>query len=112
MVPVDRDYRQRWQVTGRHGGHAVWTSDEDDGQIHGTIVGVHFESCIGCMKCQDVCPVDVFVESMHNGERVVDPERETACIFCLACEIACPTDAICVQSEVGSDDTLDALLGD
>ncbi len=110
-VTIDRSYRQRWHVTGQHAGHAVWTHDTPGDEIHGTVVGVHFDSCIACMKCKDVCPVDVFIEIVYKGATVVDPVSEALCIFCLACEVACPTEAICVQSEVGSDDTLDALLG-
>jgi NAD-dependent dihydropyrimidine dehydrogenase PreA subunit len=111
MVAIDRDYRERWVATDRHAGHDVWTCNENDGQIHGTIVGVHLESCIGCMKCQDVCPVDVFIAFEYDNSAVVDPVREKTCIFCLACEVACPTEAIAVHSSIGSDDTLNALLG-
>lgn len=43
------------------------------------------EKCIGCGKCEKICPMDV---SIYKGER----ERE--CIRCGDCIEACPVDAI------------------
>ena len=42
-------------------------------------------ACIGCGKCEKICPMDV---SIYKGER----ERE--CIRCGDCIEACPVDAI------------------
>jgi NAD-dependent dihydropyrimidine dehydrogenase PreA subunit len=111
-LPIDKDFRERWNVVDQHSGHYIWRSDESGNDtIHGSLVGVHFESCIGCMKCITACPTDVFTAwEDSNGRSVVDPSQEDACILCLVCELVCPTDAISIEREGGSQDTLDALL--
>ncbi len=112
LLPIDKDFRERWNVVDQHIGHSIWKSDNgDNGIIHGSFVGVHLESCIGCMKCITACPTDVFSEwEDSSGRPVVDPSKEDECILCLVCELVCPTDAISIEREGGSQDTLDALL--
>jgi NAD-dependent dihydropyrimidine dehydrogenase PreA subunit len=110
-VPIDRTFRSTWSKIDSHEGHPVWTKNEGHGRIHGDIAGVHFESCIGCMKCVAICPVDVFVAWIsEDGDDVVDPILDAECILCLACELICPTDAIHIWRDPGSQDTLDSLL--
>ena len=111
-MPIERDYREAWRVIGQHSGHDVWSSGDEAEVIHGTIVGVHFESCIGCVKCITACPTNVFsLYSESSGHEVVDPLKESDCILCLACELVCPADAVHIQRSGGSDETLDSLLG-
>lgn len=95
-----------------HNDHSVWEcKNKEAGPIHGNIVGVHFLSCIACMKCIEACPVDVFVPFSSDQGEVVDPIRDGDCILCLVCEIVCPTEAISIKREGGSQETLDSLLG-
>jgi NAD-dependent dihydropyrimidine dehydrogenase PreA subunit len=114
LVPIDRDFRSKWTISHDHEEHSVWQSyNPDDGSIHGTIVGVHIESCIGCMKCIEACPTNVFSPwTDEQGHEVVDPNLESECIYCLVCELVCPTDAISIAREPGSQDTLESLLRD
>jgi len=100
-----------WNKTSLTRPYQIWTSEFDGGQIYGTIVGVYIDACIGCMKCVEACPTDVF-EAISDGKDIAVPTNEMECIFCLACEITCPTDAISVDKSGGSDDTLHSLLGD
>ncbi|MHA2066401.1 MAG: 4Fe-4S dicluster domain-containing protein [Candidatus Thorarchaeota archaeon] len=111
-VPIDRKYRSSWSVIETHEGHSVWSKkDGRSGTIHGNIVGLHIESCIGCMKCVTSCPVNVFVSWIsEDGAEVVDPILDADCILCLACELVCPTEAIHIDRQSGSQDTLDSLL--
>jgi NAD-dependent dihydropyrimidine dehydrogenase PreA subunit len=113
-VPIARDFRIKWSVISKHEGHPVWRKDNiDAGTIHGNIVGVHLESCNGCMRCIEACPTSVFVSWINKtGHEVVDPISESECIYCLVCELVCPTDAISVVREPGSQDTLESLLRD
>jgi NAD-dependent dihydropyrimidine dehydrogenase PreA subunit len=114
LVPIARDFRHKWSVKSSHKGHSVWQSENiSNGTIHGSIVGVHVESCVGCMKCIEACPTSVFSPWIDEHEReVVDPIHESECIFCLICELVCPTDAISVARDGGSQDTMDSLLLD
>lgn len=111
-MPIDRNFRTTWSITATEGECQVWhTGHTEDGRIYGTTVGVHLESCIGCMKCLTACPTNVFDEwNDESGNEVVLPTREIDCIICLICEIICPTDAISIEREGGSDETLKALL--
>ncbi len=109
-MPIDKSYRKNWKVSNVTSGFQVWTNDASEGKIYGTQVGVHTSSCIGCMKCIEVCPTDVFRSAEEDANIVVVPENEKDCILCNACELICPTDAISVIQEGGSQDTLDSLL--
>jgi len=111
-VPIDRTFRERWNVVRNHLGHPVWQPpDSESTEIHGSIVGVDFSLCFGCEKCIHACPTRVFeLIQDESGHPVVDPEREADCIICLVCEIVCPVEAISIEREGGSDDTLNSLL--
>lgn len=53
--------------------------------------------CIGCGRCLEVCPHQVF-EREEKRVRVVDRD---ACMECGACARNCPVAAIAVDSGVG-----------
>ena len=110
-MPIDKHYRTTWRVTSDTGNYSIWTSESDQSEIHGTIVGVHLDSCIACMKCLEACPTKVFSTVSGDMPDIVIPLNERECIFCMICELVCPTDAINIDKHVGSDETLDSLLG-
>ncbi len=109
-MPINPAFRKEWQLSGEHTGHHVWTPNAGQGEIHGNIVGVHTESCTGCMKCIDVCPTGVFETWVSVAGDVADPVHEADCIFCLLCEMVCVTGAISTLHDRGSEATLDSLL--
>ncbi len=85
--------------------------EPESGVIHGSTVGVHIESCVGCMNCIDACPTNVFTPwTTPSGATVVDPVRGKDCILCFACELVCAPNAIDISREGGSQETLDSLL--
>jgi len=111
-VPIDRTFRETWEIVKEHLGHPVWqSSQKETASIHGRLVGVDFSLCYGCEKCIYACPTNVFV-LMHDdsGISIADPVKEDECILCLVCEIVCPVEAISIERAGGSDDTLDSLL--
>ena len=55
------------------------------------------DTCIGCGRCQEVCPHRVFAVSQGKAE-IQDKDR---CMECGACAMNCPVDAISVASGVG-----------
>jgi NAD-dependent dihydropyrimidine dehydrogenase PreA subunit len=55
------------------------------------------EACIGCGRCLEVCPHQVF-SLLDNRAQVIDFD---ACMECGACAINCPADAIHVTAGVG-----------
>lgn len=55
------------------------------------------EKCIGCGRCAEVCPHNVFV--LDEGKsRIADRD---ACMECGACARNCPVDALWVKNGVG-----------
>jgi NAD-dependent dihydropyrimidine dehydrogenase PreA subunit len=62
-----------------------------------TTVELDHALCIGCGKCFEVCPHQVF-ELEENRARIVDKD---ACLECGACALNCPVSAIEVDSGVG-----------
>lgn len=55
------------------------------------------ERCIGCRKCWEVCPHQVY-EIRERKACIVDRD---ACLECGACAMNCPVDAIQVDAGVG-----------
>jgi NAD-dependent dihydropyrimidine dehydrogenase PreA subunit len=53
-------------------------------------------ACIGCDKCVDVCPTDVF-DRMPSGVPVI--ARQSDCQTCFMCELYCRADAIYVAPD-------------
>ena len=48
--------------------------------------------CIGCRRCVDRCPMDVFYyDPRENKSVIVYPEN---CQSCGQCSLACPTDSL------------------
>ncbi len=111
-MPIDRTFRETWEIVKEHLGHPVWQSPQKKtADIHGRLVGVDFSLCYGCEKCIHACPTNVFVLMQDDsGRTIVDPVKEDDCILCLVCEIVCPVEAISIERAGGSDDTLDSLL--
>ena len=114
-MPIDPNFSNNRTIEGHHNGHSVWGPVNPPKKlgIHGTIVAVDLDLCYGCLKCIEVCTVNVF-EKFHTPKHPiskikVDPVYEESCFFCLACEIVCAVDAIRIERK-SSKDTLDALL--
>ncbi|WP_433716293.1 4Fe-4S dicluster domain-containing protein [Nocardia sp. CA-084685] len=53
-------------------------------------------ACIGCDKCVDACPTNVF-DRTESGIPVI--ARQSDCQTCFMCEAYCPTDALYVDPE-------------
>ena len=58
--------------------------------LENTIALIDEETCIGCVKCIDACPVDAIVGSAKQLHAVI-PEYCTGCKLCLP---PCPVDCI------------------
>ncbi|HEY5855528.1 MAG TPA: ferredoxin family protein [Aldersonia sp.] len=52
------------------------------------------DACIGCDKCVDVCPTNVF-DRTASGIPVI--ARQSDCQTCFMCEAYCPVDALYVE---------------
>lgn len=51
------------------------------------------EKCVGCLRCVNVCQVDVLL-SPPNGEKAPVAAYPGECWYCGACVMACGTGAI------------------
>ena len=55
-------------------------------------VNIEHSKCIGCEKCVEFCPRNVFeLDSEQERSKVVNEE---ACFVCMACVSACDADCI------------------
>ncbi|MBF6230395.1 4Fe-4S dicluster domain-containing protein [Nocardia farcinica] len=54
------------------------------------------EDCIGCDKCVDACPTNVF-DRTASGIPVI--ARQSDCQTCFMCEAYCPADALYVAPQ-------------
>lgn len=149
-MPIDQDFPKNHRVIGKHVNsdvdryHFVWgpgrlaeaaeneqvkSAYQARGEeiaplgVHGTMVGVDWDSCIADGACIEACPVQVFqwyrtendipaidmqnASSAGTGSMVKeerkdytdksDPIREHDCIWCMACVSVCPPQAIKVE---------------
>lgn len=62
-----------------------------------TTLELRGERCIGCGRCLEVCPQQVFIMTTRQVT-IVDRD---ACMECGACQKNCPTGAITVAAGVG-----------
>lgn len=57
-----------------------------------------FEACIGCQKCVERCPMDVFYyDARINKSVIVYPEN---CQSCGQCYLVCPADSLMIVDTV------------
>ncbi len=54
---------------------------------------INYDSCIGCKKCVEICPNNVFVFE-NKRPKITDINK---CSFCGVCEDQCPTQAINIE---------------
>ncbi|OZG30204.1 4Fe-4S ferredoxin [Williamsia sp. 1138] len=54
------------------------------------------QACIGCDKCIEACPTDVFDRGQDGVPEIA---RQSDCQTCFMCEAYCPTDALYVSPE-------------
>jgi NAD-dependent dihydropyrimidine dehydrogenase PreA subunit len=62
-----------------------------------TTLTLTVDKCVGCGKCTEVCPHDVFTVS----DRKVQIKDKDACMECGACVKNCPASALSVDVGVG-----------
>jgi alkanesulfonate monooxygenase len=63
------------------------------------------DRCIGCDKCVQVCPSDVF-DAVPDAVPVI--ARQSDCQTCFLCELYCPVDALFVDPDCRAPVTVDA----
>lgn len=56
---------------------------------------IDYKKCIGCIKCYDLCPQDVFV--LDQETKLPVAKREGECWFCGICWMECPKRAIDIK---------------
>ncbi|MHA1649307.1 MAG: 4Fe-4S dicluster domain-containing protein [Candidatus Helarchaeota archaeon] len=115
-MPINPNYKMERPYMGVRQGIKVWGPLEEPSKlgIHGEIVGVDLDLCYGCLKCIEVCTVNVFEIIKTPDHPIstmkVDPIREQDCFMCYKCELICPVDAILIDRGRSQNDTLQALL--
>ena len=115
-MPIDPNFKTSCTLIGTRRGVKVWGPIDEPSilGIHGSIVAVDLDLCFGCLKCIDVCSVNVFEKIQTNKHPIsnikVDPVREEDCFMCFVCEMICPVDAILIDRGSTQGDTLQALL--
>ena len=62
-----------------------------------TTLILYAEKCIGCGKCEEVCPHGVFDLAGNKAEII----QKDMCMECGACAMNCPVNAIYVKAGVG-----------
>lgn len=68
-------------------------SKNTDVAQNGNNIEIHHESCIGCGRCQAICPMKVF--EMQDKKPII--KNELNCIHCSLCKENCPSQAISIQ---------------
>jgi len=62
-----------------------------------TTLGFDSDKCVGCGRCVEVCPHNVF-DILEQKSFIVDRD---ACMECGACALNCPLGALSVNAGVG-----------
>ena len=99
-MPIDPDFQKRIKKVGKEKGITIWGPVDPPEKlgIYGTYVAVDWDNCIGCGKCVEICPINVFewreTPGHPTSEKKPLPARELSCIECYRCESECPVMAI------------------
>ncbi len=115
-MPIDSNFKISCTCVGTFQGLQIWGHVQPPRKlgIYGTIVAIDLDLCFGCLKCMEVCTVNVFdkipTPKHPVSELKVTPVRETDCFMCFLCEMICPVDAILVDRGSSQGDTLQALF--
>lgn len=62
------------------------------------IVNVDYEKCVGCRRCYEVCPLDVYEWDERDKCPVVSYDGE--CQMCFICQEECPVEAIKIRTPI------------
>ena len=58
-----------------------------------TVKRIDYTKCSGCLRCFEVCPMDVF----RQAGREIYIAYQDDCMCCYLCELECPEDAVYVN---------------
>ncbi len=58
-------------------------------------VDINYKKCIGCTKCYDLCPMDVF--TWDGDKDIPEVSYPEDCWFCGVCWMECPKRAIDIR---------------
>ena len=64
--------------------------------LEAAVSHVNTDLCIGCGRCEEVCPFNAPKVSMDGGPLPVSSVNEALCKGCGSCAVACPTGAITI----------------
>jgi len=56
-------------------------------------VKIDKQTCVGCNKCVETCPIDVFIPNPQNGDPPIILHADE-CWYCGCCANDCPTGAM------------------
>jgi len=56
-------------------------------------VKIDAQTCVGCNKCVELCPIDVFIPNPQNGSPPIILHADE-CWYCGCCACDCPTGAM------------------
>lgn len=59
------------------------------------IVNLNREKCVGCGRCYEVCPLDVY--EWDDGSKRPIPTYDEECQMCFICQEECPEGAIYIK---------------
>jgi protein-S-isoprenylcysteine O-methyltransferase Ste14/ferredoxin len=99
-LPIDPDFQRHSKKVGKEDGIIIWGPVDPPEKlgIYGTYVAVDWDTCTGCGKCINVCPMHVYEWRETSGhptsERKPFPRNELDCVQCYTCESECPVQAI------------------
>lgn len=65
-----------------------------------SVIRYDIDKCVGCMRCFQVCPMDVFRPS-EDGKKAVIAYPES-CIVCGQCYVNCPYHSLALSGEAFS----------
>lgn len=97
MHPLAEFSKMKKLMIEKIAGSPIYQHPSNTNKIAGKTTLLNITTCIHCMKCIKLCPMQVFEIKEYDNSKIILPIGESNCIQCQTCAGNCPTNSIFIN---------------